>query len=300
MSYPLGYQLDARAQNVFSVEGKATVCLPLSLNYSNMCLLNLQNSIHRISSVDTFSSSCFLWSMKHRVLSQTVLSFIGKISDLYLDSRVAFRVTQYGSAIVLPQDSACAILQVAASMPSCQVLRDACEECCARHFDYCIVPPATEFRGLEVSCLLRILQVSFSHMKANPRTFHSCVTWKFAVTSMASSFWEFMIVEIITIFGWSGSIQIYVLHPKTKFWMLLCYGLPTEMKYMAGMMPTAMPTTWSKIICLGSERKTWSPCYLLCTSHLYPFQFWRWWASFFLPQSKEMSFLVLSGLWGDT
>jgi hypothetical protein len=96
--------------------------------------------------------------MKHRVLSQTVLSFIGKISDLYLDSRVAFRVTQYGSAIVLPQDSACAILQVAASMPSCQVLRDACEECCARHFDYCIVPPATEFRGLEVSCLLRILQ----------------------------------------------------------------------------------------------------------------------------------------------
>lgn len=58
----------------------------------------------------------------------------------------------------LAEDSACAILQVAASMPNCKALRDACEDCCARHFDYCIMPPAEDFQGLEASCLSQILQ----------------------------------------------------------------------------------------------------------------------------------------------
>lgn len=57
------------------------------------------------------------------------------------------------------QDSACVILQVAASMPYCKALRDACEDCCARHFDYCIIPPADDFQGLDASCISHILQV---------------------------------------------------------------------------------------------------------------------------------------------
>ncbi|KAH9549375.1 hypothetical protein CY35_10G016000 [Sphagnum magellanicum] len=77
----------------------------------------------------------------------------------------------------LTEDSACAILQVAASMPSCQVLRDACEECCARHFDYCIVPPAAEFRGLEVSCLLRILQHPDLCVESEEKVLDAVMLW---------------------------------------------------------------------------------------------------------------------------
>ncbi|XP_024518354.1 BTB/POZ domain-containing protein At2g30600 [Selaginella moellendorffii] len=56
------------------------------------------------------------------------------------------------------EDSSCAILQVASSMARCETLRQACEESCAKHFDYCVAASATEFTELDGQSVMRILQ----------------------------------------------------------------------------------------------------------------------------------------------
>lgn len=77
----------------------------------------------------------------------------------------------------LAEDSACAILQVAASMPNCKALRDACQDCCARHFDYCIIPPAAVFQALEASCISQILQHSALSVISEEKVLDAIMMW---------------------------------------------------------------------------------------------------------------------------
>ncbi|KAJ7516513.1 hypothetical protein O6H91_22G061000 [Diphasiastrum complanatum] len=77
----------------------------------------------------------------------------------------------------LTEDSVCAILQVAASIPACETLREACEECCAKHFDYCISAPAAQFRALDNMCLMQILQHPNLWVTSEERVLDAVLMW---------------------------------------------------------------------------------------------------------------------------
>jgi hypothetical protein len=53
----------------------------------------------------------------------------------------------------------CAILEVAASLSGCEVLRGACEEACAQCLEYLISPPTAEYHELDYCSIATILQV---------------------------------------------------------------------------------------------------------------------------------------------
>lgn len=68
------------------------------------------------------------------------------------------------------QDSACAILQVAAALPGCEALQRSCEETCATCLEYLLSPPSPEFLELDHGSLAAILQVP----PASPQTLSLC------------------------------------------------------------------------------------------------------------------------------
>ncbi|BBM99480.1 hypothetical protein MPTK1_1g21560 [Marchantia polymorpha subsp. ruderalis] len=77
----------------------------------------------------------------------------------------------------LSEDSASAVLLVAASMPNCQALCDRCVEVCAKHFDFCVALHAFEFRQLEFSCLQRILQHPDLRVTSEEKVLDAVLLW---------------------------------------------------------------------------------------------------------------------------
>ncbi|KAL3700362.1 hypothetical protein R1sor_018384 [Riccia sorocarpa] len=89
---------------------------------------------------------------------------------------------------LVSEDSACAVLVVAAPMPNCQALCDRCEELCAKHFDFCAAFHSCDFLQLDFTSFQRILQHLDLRVTSEEKVLGAVLMW--AANCNGVSGWE--------------------------------------------------------------------------------------------------------------
>lgn len=102
------------------------------------------------------------------------------LSLLLLADRFGIPLLQHACSLklieVLAKESVCSILHVAASLPCCELLQDACVEFFAKHFEDCIYH-SLEWQELDLLSLKKIIQSSDLCVATEERVLNATILW---------------------------------------------------------------------------------------------------------------------------
>eukprot|EP00250_Pteridium_aquilinum_P012428 c20722_g1_i3 orf=213-2012(+) len=122
----------------------------------------------------------FMYNVQHLDLdcSGDMDSFL--LSLLMLADRFGIPLLQHACSLklieVLTKESVCSILHVAASLPYCELLQDACVEYFAKHFEDCICH-SSDFQDLDHFFLKQIIQSSDLWVSTEERVLNAIIMW---------------------------------------------------------------------------------------------------------------------------